>query len=258
MAVICIITLVLATFYVGGAKMWGTTYDLHVAYQNVGGLEIDAPVHFAGLEIGTVKMIKVMNLSEKQNFPGCSIIVTLELDKSVLVKTDSKISIKTLGFMGLKYIDISPGTEQAETISSGSTVKGQISQDMNDVMDSVGEIVDQIKPRANSIVTGIDNIVGENGSLQTTIADLKKLINDADELIVVNKEDVRKMISNLSVASTHLKGFAEEIEANPWKLLIKTPEKKKKGETQQKTSEKPKDTTKEKKSIGKRETRQSL
>jgi len=227
MAIICISFLILATFYIGGAKMLGTTYTLNVTYKNVGGLEIDSPVQYAGLEVGSVKNIRVMTESEKQNFPDCKVLVKIELDKNVIVKKDSKITIKTMGFMGLKYIDITPGSDNTETISANSTVVGQATQDMNDVMDAVGDIVNQIRPKTSSIVAGIDNLIGENGSLQTTIVDLHKLVNDTDEVIVLNKEDIRKMIANLSETSEYLKQFAEDIKSNPWKLLIKTPEKKK-------------------------------
>jgi phospholipid/cholesterol/gamma-HCH transport system substrate-binding protein len=227
MAITCIILLMLATFYIGGATMFGTTYSLNVTYKNVGGLELDAPVQYAGLEVGSIKKIRVMDKTEKENFPNCTVVVTIQLDKSVKVKKDSKIAIKTMGFMGLKYLDITPGSDNAETISANSTVLGQTSQDMNDLMDSVAEIVNEIKPKTGSIVAGIDNLIGENGSLQTTIVDLHKLVNDTDEVIVVNKEDIRKMIANLADTSNYLKQFAEDIKSNPWKLLIKTSEKKK-------------------------------
>lgn len=205
MAVICITILVFFTFYVGGSKMWGTTYDLGIVFKDVGGLELDAPVHYAGLEVGMVKNIRIMDKQEEENFPDCSIFVNIELDKLVKIKQDSKILIKTLGFMGLKYIDITPGSSKSLLVPPGSTKKGEASQDINEVMESVGNILEKINP---------------------TIDDLKKLINDADEVIVVNKQDINKMISNLSAASGHLKEFAEDIKLHPWKLLIKSKEKK--------------------------------
>lgn len=205
MAVFCIATLILTTFYVGGSKMWGTTYNLNVTFEGVGGLELDAPVHYAGLEVGMVKDIRIMTPGEKEKFPDSSLVVNIVLDKLVQVKEDSKILIKTLGFMGLKYIDIIPGSTESGLVPAGSIIKGGISQDMNDVMESVGGVIEKINP---------------------TIDDLKKLINDADEVIVVNKEDLNKMITNLSVASEHLKQFAEDIKLHPWKLLFRTKEKK--------------------------------
>lgn len=205
MAVLCITILVLTTFYVGGSKMWGTAYNLSAAFSGVGGLELDAPVHYAGLEVGMVRDIRIITQEEKERFPDCSLIVDIEVDKLVQVKEDSKILIKTLGFMGLKYIDITPGSNESGLIPAENLIQGGISQDMNDVMESVGGVIEKINP---------------------TIDDLKKLINDADEVIVVNKEDINKMISNLSVASEHLKQFAEDIKLHPWKLLMRTKEKK--------------------------------
>lgn len=221
----CIAVLVFATFSVGGTKMFGSTYPLNVVYKNIGGLEPDAPVYYAGLEVGMVKEMRVLNKSEKKEYPGYTVMVNIVVDKLVQIKKDSKIIIKTLGFMGLRYIDITPGSENEGIVIPKSTVKGETAQDINEVMESVGQIVDQIKPKANSIVTGIDNIVGEKGTLQTTIVDLQRLINNTDEVITVNKEDIRKIVSNLSSATDSLKQFAEDIKQHPWKLLIKSSEK---------------------------------
>lgn len=206
MAVICIAILVFVTLYVGGSKMWGTTYTLSIAFESVGGLDLDAPVHYSGLEVGMVEDIRIMTREEKEKFPDCSILVKVALDKLVQIKNDSEILIKTMGFMGLKYIDITPGSTESKIVQPGRLIRGGISQDINEIMDSVGEVIEQIKP---------------------TITDLKKLINDADEVIVVNKEDINKIITNLSIATEHLKLFAEDIKLHPWKLLIKTSEKKK-------------------------------
>lgn len=237
--VICIAILVFATFSIGGGKMFGATYTLNVVYKNIGGLEPDAPVYFAGLEVGKVKEMRILEKSEKDKFPGNTIMVNLLLNNLAQVKRDSKIAIKTLGFMGLRYIDITPGTDNSEIMPANSIVIGETSQDINEVMESVGQIVDQIKPRTGSIVAGIDNIVGENGTLQTTITDLQSFINNANDVITVNKDDIKKIISNLSAATESLKQFAEDVKEHPWKLLIKSSGKKEKpkGKTEQPADE---------------------
>lgn len=216
MAIICIAILVSATFYVGGSKMWGTAYTLNVAFKSVGGLELDAPVQYAGLEVGMIKAIRIMTKEEKEKFPDCTILANIVIDKLAQIKEDSSIQIKTMGFMGLKYIDITPGSTGSKIVQPGSLIKGEISQDIDQIMDSVGEVIDEIKP---------------------TITDLNKLINDADEVIVVNKEDIHKIVTNLSVATEHLKQFAEDIKEHPWKLLIRTPEKKEKTPKKEKAKE---------------------
>lgn len=230
MVVVCIFILLFVTFFIGGSKMFGGTYDLYVVYKNIGGLTLDAPIYFAGLKAGKVKAMRILTKSEKEKYPGNSVMVNIILDNLVNVKKDSKIAIKTLGFMGLRYIDITPGAENAEVITPDSIVMGETAQDINEVMVSVGQIIDQIKPRTGSIMAGIDNIVGENGSLQTTIVDLQKFVNDADDVIVINKDDIQKIISNLSAATESLKGFADDIKKHPWKLLIKSSDKPQKKE----------------------------
>ena len=62
--------------------------------------------------------------------------------------------------------------------------------------------------------------------LEETIISLQKFLNDADDLVVDNKEDIREIIINLKETSIHAKEFAKTIEENPWKIIWKTKEKK--------------------------------
>lgn len=250
--VICVVILIFATFYVGGTNMFGSTYTVNVIYKNIGGLELDAPVYYAGLEAGKVKEMRILTRPEKDKFPGNTVMVNILVDKLAQIKKDSKVSIKTIGFMGLKYIDITPGSENAETMSQNTIVMGETSQDINEVMESVGQIVDQIKPRTGSIIAGLDNIAGENGTLQATITDLHKFINNADDVIVINKDDIKKIISNLSSATESLKLFANDIKEHPWKLLIKSSGKSRTAQPKKSIEQRPN----ELKSFGPRRTRQ--
>lgn len=224
---ICLSLLVLLTIGISGTKTLGRTYSIVVLFKNIGGLDKDAPVNFSGFEVGTVKDIRLTTHKERTQYPEYNIAVHLKINAKAIVKEDSIIQIRTLGYLGLKYIDISAGSPKAQRLERGQKIIGYTPQDINEIIEFVGKTLKEIKPKVLKILNGIEDIAGEDGTLTATIDELRKLIKDADEVIVVNKEDIRALISNLNKASESLKAFASDIEEHPWKLLIKSKKRKK-------------------------------
>lgn len=219
---ICLSLLVLLTVGISGTKTLGRTYGITVLFKNIGGLDKDAPVNFSGFEVGTVKDIRLTTPEERKLNPGYNIAIRLKINAKTIVKEDSIVQIRTLGYLGLKYIDISSGSPESDPIKPGQLILGFTPQDVNDIIDFVGKTLKEIKPKIVNILNGIEDITGENGSLTITIDELQKFVKDADEVIEVNRDDIRTLIANLTKASESLKKFAKDVEENPWKLLIKS------------------------------------
>ena len=78
----------------------GGGYDVTANFPSVGGLKTGSIVEIAGVEVGRVDKISLVN-DEAQ--------VTLLIHNGVKLSDDSIASIKTKGLIGEKYIRISPG-----------------------------------------------------------------------------------------------------------------------------------------------------
>ena len=93
-------------------KMFVEKDDLSVIMTDVAGLKVGAPVWLAGVDVGLVTSIRFEN-PERTN----EIDVSLQVSKDSLKKigADSRVTIKTRGLMGEKYVDITPGQRYAET-----------------------------------------------------------------------------------------------------------------------------------------------
>jgi phospholipid/cholesterol/gamma-HCH transport system substrate-binding protein len=78
----------------------GGGYHVTANFPSVGGLKTGSSVEIAGVEVGRVDKISLVN-DEAQ--------VTLVIDNGVKLSDDSIASIKTKGLIGEKYIRISPG-----------------------------------------------------------------------------------------------------------------------------------------------------
>ena len=77
----------------------GRGYVVNADFPSVGGLKVGSPVEIAGVEIGTVTAIKLMDEQAR-------VVMSI---RGVQLQDDSIASIKTKGLIGEKYIRISPG-----------------------------------------------------------------------------------------------------------------------------------------------------
>jgi len=118
------------SFNLGNVSLWGAPYyDVYADFSTVGTLRMRAPVSMAGVEIGQVKDIKLVNDQAQ---------VTLEIQKGVELSDDVIASIKTSGIIGEKYVSISPGASE-EFIKPGGTIRD--TQPPLDIESLIGQFV---------------------------------------------------------------------------------------------------------------------
>ncbi len=79
----------------------GRTYTVNAEFDNVSGVKRGASVQVAGVIVGEVSniMLNEDNLAE----------LSLRIDKSLQIPTDSIVSVKSQGIIGDKYIQITLG-----------------------------------------------------------------------------------------------------------------------------------------------------
>ena len=213
MIVGCAVILLILVFYVGGFNVLEDRYPVRVRYNFTGGLDKSAPVRFAGVKVGEVKDIQLLN-EENAN-----IEVTIAIDSKVRLHQNSQAFVNTMGFMGEKYIELTPGTSESPIIKPGETIIGTDPIQMDELLKKGQKIADE---------------------LEKAVVSLQSFLNNADDLVVSNKKDIREMIINLKETSIHAKEFAKIIEENPWKIIWKS-----KGKKERDKIEKDKDASEE-------------
>lgn len=104
-ALVGLAVLIAAIYLIGQRKsLFSSTFNVYGKFHNVNGLVIGNNVRFAGINVGVVDDITIIDDS--------TVKVTLTLNKSVkkFIRRDSKMSIGTDGLMGDKLVMIAPGT----------------------------------------------------------------------------------------------------------------------------------------------------
>ena len=150
-------------------KMFIQKGDLSVIMTDVAGLKVGAPVWLAGVDVGLVTDLHFED-PQKTN----EINVNLQIDRNALKKIgiDSKITIKTRGLMGEKYVDITPSRSYGDI--PPAVIRGENVAKLDDVMQKAGSAFD----RFNRIMEKVDKGEGSLGKLMTD----KKLYDNLADL----------------------------------------------------------------------------
>jgi phospholipid/cholesterol/gamma-HCH transport system substrate-binding protein len=76
-------------------------YTLYADFTNIGGLKPGSLVEIAGVEVGTVKSIRLSKTYQAH--------LGLNIAKGVQIQEDAIASIRTKGLIGEQYVQITPG-----------------------------------------------------------------------------------------------------------------------------------------------------
>ncbi len=182
--------LVIFILSIGGFKTWSSGYRINFNFNFVNGVKIGAPVRFAGLDVGEVKRISLQFIPQENRS-----IVRLEawVRGIVRVPADSTVWVNTLGLLGEKYVEIIPGKDYANFLKDNQSLIGVDPLPIHEIFNRAESIL-------HNLDDGIIKIRDKEGSLGKLLYD-DAVYNELEALLT----DVRK---------------------NPWKLLIKTKEKK--------------------------------
>lgn len=163
-------------------KMFTPKGELRVVMDDVAGLKEGAPVWLAGVDVGVVTAIR---FSDPQKSNEVEIQMQAENDALRKIGPDSRITIKTRGLMGEKYVDITPSLHYSRT--PPSVLRGTSVAKLDDVVQKAGSTFD----RLNTIVDNINQGKGTLGRLTTDPAlyqNIVKLTNELSSLtITINR-----------------------------------------------------------------------
>lgn len=120
--------LALAHLSVGLARrevVRGAGYNVVASFSNVGGLRPGAAVTVAGVEVGQVTRVELLD------YAG---LVTMRIDARVRLQADTMASIRTRGLIGEKFVAISPGGDEVLLENGGTIVETEPAVDLEQLI----------------------------------------------------------------------------------------------------------------------------
>jgi phospholipid/cholesterol/gamma-HCH transport system substrate-binding protein len=174
-----------------------------VAFPDVSGLDDKAVVRLAGVRVGKVAKIKLV---EGRAF------VTIDLDGDVELRQGASAAIANLGLLGEKYLELIPGPIGAAPLPQDSVLTGNQAVSF----DQVTKLARDIEMDVKDITASLRGALGGPEGEQTTkaiVANIERITEELKVIVATNHENVDATLANFREFSTQMTRLADRIDA---------------------------------------------
>jgi len=216
-----IVILSVIIFSIGNFYSVKRGYALDVVFSFANGIGIGAPVRYSGVQVGEVQEINIY-FDEKENKP--LVRLTVWVSQNTWINENAKAAINTLGLLGEKYLEISPGTRDTRLLQKGDTLRGHDPVSTEEIARSTKELIEKI----GALMDSVNKIAGDEGmreSLKNTVSNMEVLSGDLRDFLSYarqGKGTVGRLMFD-DALYTHIDEMILDIKEHPWKLLFKPP-----------------------------------
>ena len=165
--IIGIIIIALFTLFIGRNKLqFMKGYTLYTTFSNVAGLDVNGPVRIAGVEVGKVTEIALVEDKAK---------LTLVIDPDVKIYKDAQVEIRTYGALGDKFLMVYPGTADSGLLADGDTITDTLPE---------ADIADVIRDIRGVTASLNEALGGEDGkkNLKEIVSNLKETTTNINNI----------------------------------------------------------------------------
>lgn len=187
------VILVIGIMWIGDVRLNQNWQTYTVYFDQVGGLEVGDPVNIFGLELGKVGSISLEDGRVRAD---------LLIQEGVVLRSDCSVEIRSIGLMGEKYIHILPG-KNGEILPPGSSIEGEYSAGLPEVVAGVGEMMADMKAAA-AVLRDALGTAGDEKGLGQSLANLDAMLREIITLLRETRDDVKATAENMRSASEGL------------------------------------------------------
>jgi phospholipid/cholesterol/gamma-HCH transport system substrate-binding protein len=225
--------LFIAAVYLIGQRqdMFKKTFTISAFFQNINGLQKGNNVRYAGIDIGTVKGITMINDS--------TIKIDMNIDEKIIthIKKDAIATIGSDGLVGNMIVNIVPGKGISEVISNGDIIKSYSKIGTDDILNTLNTSTENAAILTSDLLKITNNITKGKGTigvllndtimannLKLSIINLKNAsygasrtigeLNDIVSSVKTNDDTVLGMLLNDSISGNKLKHIVTNLEAS--------------------------------------------
>jgi phospholipid/cholesterol/gamma-HCH transport system substrate-binding protein len=144
--------------------LFAKRYTLVSFVPNTAGLREGGQVTVAGQLAGSVKSIEFLPV-DADTLRNLKIVIEIDKAAQQQVRRDSQAKLKTLGLLGDKVFDISPGTPRFSALNDGDTLELGEALDYEAVLAQASGALDQVVTLTGSLQKVANGVVAGEGTI---------------------------------------------------------------------------------------------
>lgn len=211
--IVLTVTAIASVLYLSSSKFYRKDHDIYQTNmtESVAGLNVNAPVRYRGVDVGSVRAIAISPDNVEQ------VRVTLEIERGTPIKTDTVAMLETQGLTGIAFVDLigghtaspalaaKPG-EAYPVIPSGTSLMWRLESSLPEVLAGLTRVADNLNATMDD----------ENRrSLKQTLADLQVVsgaLAARSKTIDAGLEDAARTMHNTARLSGDLPRLVQRVE----------------------------------------------
>ena len=226
--------LVTAAIVVGNIGSWFASKQRYtVLLPNANLLHRQALVSYAGYRVGRVTAITMRSQAERdQQHPMYPVAVTIAVQSAIPLHKNARVEMKTDGFIGDRYLDISPG--DGELIANGGTIVGSLGgiegmlaslsglgsgldeirhalhviladasqpHSLPSILAKIQHMVDTLLPRFTALSGGVDDLLQSvKHEVASTSDKAGRTLQGLDSTIAENRKGLQQLVRELNAS----------------------------------------------------------
>lgn len=186
---------------VGKEAIFSQTVEYKTSFKSIPGLKLGDPVRLAGVEVGSVRDIRVV---------GARVEVVMHVKPGTPVKTDSLATIKLTSLLGTNFVDLSFGSPAAPPAPPGSVLASTEPPDLNTLVARLNDAAGDIQSLAKQMNEGLGKSLEPISSAFQSMDKIAKKIEQGEgtlgKLIADDRlyRDIQGMAGNLNRVSDQI------------------------------------------------------
>ena len=195
------LTVLFALAALGWGIIWvkGYRYGKEVAqyrvlFPNVGALSAGDPVAVNGVTKG-----KVLTVDLERG----KVVVSFEIDRAIELRSDATFTVKNIGLMGERFIEIYPGV--SETPFSDEQAAGQFDTGIPEVMGMMGQMIGEVRDLVSALSSTVEGAPDAFRRADSTVIDLREAARTLSTLLQENRHRFDAAATDIAATAKSLR-----------------------------------------------------
>jgi phospholipid/cholesterol/gamma-HCH transport system substrate-binding protein len=160
------------------------------------GLIKGSAVKSAGIPVGVIKNISLQ---------GGQARIDITVKSDVPLKTSAVVSIKSVGILGDKHIEVFPGADEDPPLANGAQILNVRDQgSLDNIMSKVGDIAESLRQVADNLREATSESGTSKHILGRIMQNVEKLTADLSQITSENKDQIREIVDQVNGITSSL------------------------------------------------------